>query len=55
MPTFDVVSEVDMQEVKNAIDQAMREVTTRYDFKDTGSTIELAGRRSTCTRRPRTG
>jgi uncharacterized protein YajQ (UPF0234 family) len=41
MPTFDVVSEVDMQEVKNAIDQATREVSTRYDFKDTGSTIEL--------------
>ncbi|MFI5041880.1 MAG: YajQ family cyclic di-GMP-binding protein [Acidimicrobiales bacterium] len=43
MPTFDVVSEVDMQEVKNAVDQAVREVTTRYDFKDTGSTIELSG------------
>jgi len=43
MPTFDVVSEVDMQEVKNAIDQAVREVGTRFDFKDTGSTIELAG------------
>jgi len=43
MPTFDVVSEVDMQEVKNAVDQAIREVGTRYDFKDTGSTIELSG------------
>jgi hypothetical protein len=43
MPTFDVVSEVDMQEVRNAVDQATREVGTRYDFKDTGSTIELAG------------
>src|SRR5579885_1383916 len=43
MPTFDVVSEVDMQEVKNAIDQAVREVSTRYDFKDTGSTIEVSG------------
>jgi uncharacterized protein YajQ (UPF0234 family) len=43
MPTFDVVSEVDMQEVRNAFDQAVREVNTRYDFKDTGSTIELAG------------
>ena len=43
MPTFDVVSEVDVQEVRNAIDQAIREVGTRYDFKDTGSTIELAG------------
>ena len=43
MPTFDVVSEVDMQEVRNAVDQATREVSTRYDFKDTGSSIELAG------------
>jgi len=43
MPTFDVVSEVDMQEVRNAVDQAAREVTTRFDFKDTGSTIELGG------------
>jgi len=43
MPTFDVVSEVDMQEVRNAVDQATREVNTRFDFKDTGSTIELTG------------
>ena len=43
MPTFDVVSEVDGQEVRNAVDQAQREVTTRFDFKDTGSTIDLAG------------
>jgi len=42
MPTFDVVSQVDMQEVKNAVDQAAREVTTRFDFKNTDSTIELA-------------
>ncbi len=42
MPTFDVVSEVDMQEVKNAVDQASREVSTRFDFKDTGSSIELS-------------
>jgi cyclic-di-GMP-binding protein len=41
MPTFDVVSELDMQEVRNAVDQAQREVTTRYDFKGTGSSIEL--------------
>lgn len=41
MPTFDVVSELDMQEVRNAVDQAQREVATRFDFKDTGSTIEL--------------
>ncbi len=43
MPTFDVVSEVDMQEVRNAVDQAERDLTTRFDFKGTGSTIELAG------------
>ncbi len=43
MPTFDVVSEVDMQEVKNAVDQAAREVSTRFDFKDTGSAVELSG------------
>jgi len=43
MPTFDVVSEVDMAEVRNAVDQAKREVSTRYDFKDTGTTIELNG------------
>jgi cyclic-di-GMP-binding protein len=40
MPSFDVVSEIDEQEVKNALDQATREVTTRFDFKDTDSTIE---------------
>ena len=41
MPSFDVVSEVDAQEVRNAVDQASREVATRYDFKGTDSTIEL--------------
>ena len=41
MPSFDVVSEVDVQEVRNAIDQAHRELTTRFDFKGTDSTIEF--------------
>ena len=41
MPTFDVVSEVDMQEVRNAVDQANREAGTRFDFKGTDSSIEL--------------
>jgi uncharacterized protein YajQ (UPF0234 family) len=41
MPSFDVVSEIDMQEVRNAVDQAVREVSNRYDFKGTDSTIEL--------------
>jgi uncharacterized protein YajQ (UPF0234 family) len=40
MPTFDVVSEVDRQEVRNAIDQAQREIATRFDFKNTNSSIE---------------
>ena len=41
MPSFDVVSEIDEQEVRNAVDQARREIGTRFDFKDTGSTIDL--------------
>ena len=40
MPSFDVVSELDMHEVGNAVDQASREVNTRFDFKNTGSTFE---------------
>ncbi len=43
MPSFDVVSEVDLQEVRNAVDQAQREVTNRFDFKNTGTEVELAG------------
>jgi len=43
MPTFDVVSEVDQQEVRNAVDQASREISTRFDFKGTDSAIELQG------------
>jgi uncharacterized protein YajQ (UPF0234 family) len=41
MPSFDVVSQVDQQEVRNAVDQAARELSTRYDFKGTNSSIEL--------------
>jgi uncharacterized protein YajQ (UPF0234 family) len=41
MPSFDVVSEVDTQEVRNAVDQANRELSTRFDFKGTDSTVEL--------------
>ena len=41
MPSFDVVSETDMQEVRNACDQAAREVATRFDFKNTKTAIEL--------------
>ncbi len=42
VPTFDVVSEVNLQEVRNAVDQANREASTRFDFKDTGSQIEFS-------------
>jgi uncharacterized protein YajQ (UPF0234 family) len=41
MPSFDVVSEVNIQEVKNAVDQTQREIGTRYDFKDAKVTIEF--------------
>lgn len=41
MPSFDVVSEVDHHELKNAVDQANREVTTRFDFKGSDSQFEL--------------
>jgi uncharacterized protein YajQ (UPF0234 family) len=43
MPSFDIVSQVDMQEVRNAVDQAARELSQRYDFKGTGSSVELSG------------
>jgi uncharacterized protein YajQ (UPF0234 family) len=41
MPSFDIVSDVDMQEVRNAVDQAARELGQRFDFKGTSSSIEL--------------
>ena len=41
MPSFDVVSEVDRMEVKNAVDQAQRELSSRFDFKGVTATIEL--------------
>jgi cyclic-di-GMP-binding protein len=47
MPSFDVVSEIDQQEVRNAVDQADREVTTRFDFKNTGTTIEATDEKIT--------
>ena len=39
--SFDVVSEVDLQEVRNAVDQTAREISQRFDFKGTGSSVEL--------------
>jgi len=41
MPSFDVVSEVNHHELSNAVDQANREVATRFDFKGTGSNFQL--------------
>jgi len=41
MPSFDVVSEVDLPEVRNAVDQATREVGTRFDFKGVDASFEL--------------
>ncbi len=42
MPSFDIVSEIDMQEMDNAINQVKKEVATRYDFKGSNSSIDLA-------------
>ena len=42
MPSFDVVSQVNHHELTNAVDQANREVSTRFDFKGTGSNFELS-------------
>jgi cyclic-di-GMP-binding protein len=42
MPSFDIVSEVDIQEVRNAVDQASRELSTRFDFKNVEASFELA-------------
>ena len=42
MPSFDIVSEIDKHELTNAIDQANRDITNRFDFKGTNSRVELA-------------
>ena len=42
--TFDIVSKIDLQEVSNAIQQAMKEITTRFDLKDSKSLIALEGK-----------
>ena len=41
MPTFDITSEFNNQEITNAVDQAYREITNRYDFRDTGTSISF--------------
>jgi uncharacterized protein YajQ (UPF0234 family) len=40
MPSFDIVSDIDRQELRNAVDQAQREMTQRFDFKGTDSSID---------------
>jgi len=45
--SFDIVSSVDLQEVKNAIAQAMKEIQTRYDLKSSSSSVELTGEEMT--------
>ncbi|MGB5253134.1 MAG: YajQ family cyclic di-GMP-binding protein [Sedimenticolaceae bacterium] len=47
MSSFDVVSEVDLQEVRNAVDQANREVGTRFDFKGSDAKLSLDGATAT--------
>ena len=42
MPSFDIVSQVDRQEVKNAVEQANKEITNRFDFKGSDARVELA-------------
>ena len=41
MPSFDIVNEVDLQEVDNAINNTKKEVTTRYDFRDSKTEIDF--------------
>ncbi|SFW28975.1 YajQ family cyclic di-GMP-binding protein [Nitrosovibrio sp. Nv17] len=43
MPSFDIVSEVDGQEIRNAVDQANKEVGTRFDFKGSDARVEQSG------------
>jgi len=47
MPSFDIVSEVDKQEIDNAINQARKELATRFDFKSSTATIEWKDKEST--------
>jgi uncharacterized protein YajQ (UPF0234 family) len=49
MPSFDVVLEADMIEVKNAVEQAQKEIATRFDFKGTGAAVEQKERELTLT------
>ncbi len=42
-PSFDIVSKVDRQELDNAVNQASKELATRFDFRDTGASVTLSG------------
>jgi cyclic-di-GMP-binding protein len=48
MPSFDIVSKVDMQEIDNAVNQALKEIEQRYDFKGTHNEINLEKDASFC-------
>ena len=50
--SFDIVSKIDQQEVDNAINQAQREISQRFDFKNTGATISRSGEASGWRSRP---
>ena len=41
MPSFDIVSEIDLQEVRNAVDQASRELSSRFDFRGVDASVSL--------------
>lgn len=49
MPTFDIVSELELQEIRNAVDQAGREITNRFDFKATNTLVDLNEKDNTIT------
>lgn len=49
MPSFDIVSNIDQSEIANAVDQANREVSTRFDFKGTNAKVEISKNQITLT------
>jgi uncharacterized protein YajQ (UPF0234 family) len=55
MPSFDIVSELDKQEIDNALNQARKELATRFDFKGSTAAVELEKDKITLTARTRTG
>jgi len=54
VPSFDIVSEIDLQEVRNRVDQTNREASTRFDFKGTDAKIEFSEKELASRPRPRT-